>query len=424
MHLLFAALLLRHWLLASDLHVEPRPGAPYPSYYKQDTNWTLFDSTVAQMRAEDPNPQVVILSGDFLAHSFPHSVPVAEATMSRIARTFNAAFPHAQFVIVPGNNDDPCGDYRATPGSPYFKYLAHLWAPMVNRNGAAPDFEREFGQYGWYRARLPLAHLRVLALDSVYWSIVYRRCANYHPDAPQREMTWLQNSLDALPAAAKAVIVMHIPPGVDPVSTLMTHRLLVVPFIQDQRATAFVRDTGARKDRIAFEIAGHMHRDDFRLFDGVPLLMAPSVSPIYRNNPAFLRLDLASDGTLADYQPFYFDIRSGKWNKERSFDQTYGVQGFTAKNLAAVHDRLGNDAPLRERWSAIFVADSRYRYINGYSWRTYWCAQTQLVGTFAGCAGVKRRTELLPIAAGIAVVLLVGGLALLAVRLGRQRARR
>ncbi|HKU69137.1 MAG TPA: metallophosphoesterase, partial [Candidatus Baltobacteraceae bacterium] len=220
MHLLFAVLLLGHWLLASDLHVEPGPGAAVPAGYGEDTNWALLESTVAAMRKTDSNPQVVILSGDLLAHHFPRNTRLAEQTMGRIVRTFNRAFPRAQFVIVPGNNDDPCGDYRATPGSPYFARIAHLWAPLVNRSGAAPQFEKTFAQYGWYEARLPHG-LRALAVDSVYWSIVYRRCAGYHPDAPQRELRWLAQSIDALPKTARALLVMHIPPGVDAQSTLL-----------------------------------------------------------------------------------------------------------------------------------------------------------------------------------------------------------
>src|SRR5579884_1808783 len=112
MHLLFAALLLGHWLVAGDIHAIPGSTGSTPSGYGSDTNWALFDSTIAAMRRADPNPSVVLLTGDFLAHHFPKNIPLAERTTARIAHAFDTAFPHAQFVIVPGNNDDPCGDYR------------------------------------------------------------------------------------------------------------------------------------------------------------------------------------------------------------------------------------------------------------------------------------------------------------------------
>lgn len=422
MHLLFAVLLLRHWLLATDLHVEPGRGGPAPAAYARDTNWALLDSTVAQMRKADPAPQVVILSGDFLAHHFPHNVPLAERTMRRIVQTFNAAFPHAQFVIVPGNNDDPCGDYRATPGSAYFAYLAHLWAPLVNRNGAAPDFEKAFARYGWYGARLP-GGLRALALDTVYWSVVYRRCANGHPDAPQRQLRWFARSFDSPGPGARTVVVMHIPPGVDPHSTLVTHRLLIVPFWRAGFSESFTRILSQHAGAIAFAISGHTHRDDFRLLGGVPILLAPSVSPVYDNNPAFLRLDVQSDGTLRDYQAFFYDEWGGDWQREPSFDQTFGVNAFSASALASIHAGLATDPDLRARWARMFVAQSGDRDINSGTWRTYWCAQTELTAGYVGCAGLGRRVEVLPIAAGVAAALVLAGLALLAVRLGRARPR-
>lgn len=423
MHVLLAAILLvNHWLLATDLHVEPGPGGNVPASYEHDTNWALLNSTVAQMRAAEPNPKVVILSGDFLAHHFPRNAPLAERTMSRIVRTFNAAFPHAQFIIVPGNNDDPCGDYRATPGSPYFASIAHLWAPLVNRNGAAPDFEKSFAQYGWYSARLPNG-LRAFALDSVYWSIVYRRCANYHPDAPQRQFTWFAQSLRSLPAKSRAVVVMHIPPGVDAHSTIIAHRLLVVPFMREDYSKSFTRILEQHASAIAFAISGHTHRDDFRSLGNVPILLAPSVSPVYDNNPAFLRLDLGEDGTLQDYQPFFYDQWDGDWQAEGSFDKTFGVQAFTAPALDAIHERLRSDPDLRSRWARWFMAGSGYREISTGTWRYYWCAQTELAPGFVDCAGLQRRVALLPIAAGVAIAVLIAVFAFLALRLGRARRR-
>ncbi len=423
MHLLFAAVLLGHWLLAGDFHVIPHSGTTVPSPYALDTDWALFDSTLAEMRKADPNPRVVILTGDFLRHHFPRNVALAEQTMTRIARDFNVTFPRAQFIIVPGNNDDPCGDYRATPGSSYFAFLARVWAPLVNRDGAAPEFERNFARYGWYSARLPSSGLRVLALDSVYWSVFYRACGNVH-DAPRREMRWLERSLDAMPRNARAVVVMHIPPGVDAHSTLQAHRLLVVPFWRSDSADAFVRALTPRASRIAFAIGAHVHRDDFRLFGDVPLLVAPSISPVYDNNPTFLRLDVAGDGSLRDYTPYVFDEPSQTWQAADSFDRVYGVNAFSAQSLSAVHARLRDDADLRARWSAMYMSGSDDRDIAWNTWRTYWCAQTQLVPSFGACARLQRRLAILPVAAGVAAAAIVAALVLLAMRLRRSRSPR
>lgn len=423
MRIMLSLLLAVHWLVASDLHVIPHSSAAAPGVAGKDTNWGLFDSTLAQMKKADPGAPVVILPGDFLEHHFPNNAPLAEKTMSRIARSMDRAFPRAQFVVVPGNNDDPCGDYRATPGSPYFARLAQIWAPLVNRRGAAPNFARSFSQYGWYSAALPGGE-RLVALDSVYWSVIYRRCANYHPDAPKREMRWFEQTLRTLPEGSRALVVMHIPPGVDPHSTLVAHRLLVIPFMQAGYSAAFVRTLAKYRDRIAFVIAGHEHRDDFRVFGSVPVLLAPSISPIYDNNPAFLELDLARDGSLNDYTPVAFDEETRTWRRLGSFDATYGVAAFSASALARVRGRLHDRQVSLSQWNRFFMSGSGDRDIDSGTWSTYWCAQANLAGPFVQCTGMENRLRVLPIIAGVAAAVLLGLIAFAVMRRRRARGRR
>jgi hypothetical protein len=181
----------------------------------------------------------------------------------------------------------------------------------------------------------------------------------------------------------------------------------VVPFLRGGFDAQFLRVLSSRRSRIAFAIAGHMHRDDFRAIGGVPLLIAPSVSPIYNNNPSFLRLDVAADGTLRDYTPYMFDEWSGTWQTGDSFDVTFGVNAFTAPALASVHARLRTDEALRDTWALLVMSGSRYREITSGNWTTYWCAQTNIGDAYVSCAGLGRRLEVLPVVAGAAVALVL-----------------
>jgi hypothetical protein len=257
-------------------------------------------------------------------------------------------------------------------------------------------------------------------LYTFYFSFVYRGC-RANGAAPQRELSWLSRTLGALPASDRAMLLMHIPPGIDPSSTLMTHRLLVVPFWQERYATAFVRQMQSRHARISFAIAGHVHRDGFRLFGGVPMMIAPPISPVYDNNPTFLRLDVSPDGTLRDYQPYEYDAFTGRWLRQPSFDSTYGVTQFTAESLASIHDRLRGDTGLRGRWIDMYTAGADEGDRMGYAWRTYWCAQTAFGGAYVACAGLQRRVALLPIAGGVVAAAVLALLGFLAMRLARQR---
>ncbi|MGC1380385.1 MAG: hypothetical protein WA814_05105, partial [Candidatus Baltobacteraceae bacterium] len=143
---LLSLLLAQTWLAASDIHLDAFDRSPAPSRYGRDAGPALFDSALAEMRSAVPNPAVVVIAGDFLVHDLAGharrrgTLPadrVAIETMRRIAAAFGRAYPKAQFAIALGNNDAACGDYRSSDASPYLAAVARIWAPLVERRGAA-----------------------------------------------------------------------------------------------------------------------------------------------------------------------------------------------------------------------------------------------------------------------------------------------
>jgi hypothetical protein len=433
MHLLFAAVLAltQPWLLVSDLHVNPFAGGTVPSGYKDDTNWALFDSTVNAMHRAAPDARVIIISGDFLAHKWGEKVSAAGSrrsaqvealqTMSRIEKTFARAFPKAQFVIALGNNDDPCGDYRTAPGTPYLAQLAKIWEPAVNRGGAAPQFAASFARSGSYTARLPVQGMRAVVLDDVYWSMFYRPCGRARGNPPAAQLKWLSATLQSAAPTGRDVVIAHIPPGVDPTSTLIAHRFVVVPFLSGSMNAGFLSTLAEHSRTLAFAVAGHMHRNGFRIAGGVPMLLAPSISPIYENNPAFLRLQIGTNGVLQDYQMFAYSEGAREWAQNFDFDSAYGARDVTAAQLAALHARIASDDTLRERWARAAVAGAdNWTQIAG-AWRAYWCAQSDFGADYVRCAGDQRRAAVLPAALAIFAVLVMLGIVALVLRLARQR---
>lgn len=435
MNLVFAALLAltQPWLLVSDLHVIPYSSGDYPSYYRSDTNWALLDSTVEEMRQAVPDARVIVISGDFLAHNFatwsrrgrPNQSVTASAlyTMSRIESAFARAFPKAQFVIALGNNDDPCGDYRTSPDSPYLAAVARIWAPLVNRGGAAPDFIRSFSHNASYTARVPANGVRVVAVDDVYWSVLYRPCRATRANQRAAEMSWLANTLARTPRGVRNVILMHIPPGVDPASTLLTHRLLIVPFMSDDMRAHLFSLFSERND-IAFAIAGHMHRNGFRIAGGVPLIVAPAISPVYENNPTFLRLDVDERGVPVDERQYAYSIREGAWSEIFDFDRSYDVTSLKAPQLLAAHRLIGDNSAAREKWAQSMTGGSYFSREILAAWQSFWCAQTAFGSQYVRCAGDQRRAAILPVALALFAALIVLALGALGLRLARQRGTR
>ncbi|MGA8533237.1 MAG: hypothetical protein WB615_03925 [Candidatus Tumulicola sp.] len=419
------------WLVASDIHLDPLDRRRDPSLFGSDTNLTLFRSALSEMKRAVPNPAVVLLPGDFFAHDFARVVrrhgdgssadDEGVRTMRSIATAFARAFPHARFALALGNNDTPCGDYRTEFGTPYMAAVARAWAPLVNRNGAAPGFAASFARSGHYTMLLPVRHLQLVVIDDVPLAALYLgNCATFRSNGVENELSWLQTALSGAPPGMRSVVMMHIPPGYDAMATEETRGFVPWPFLETTADVALLSILSAPSNRVAYALAGHAHRFDFRLDGGVPIFVFGSISPIYHNNPTFYALDVGSDGSLRDARIYAFDEWTQAWQPPRSFDAKWRETNLGAAALARIHARLGDDAAMRRAWDAASSGwPSNWHNawgLWGVSWRTPWCAQTNLATGFAGCAGLTGRVTLLR----IALMLAVAGAVALAVRLAQS----
>jgi hypothetical protein len=373
------------WLFVSDIHLDPRATRTAPATFGNDTNDALFRSALAAMRRVDPNPPVVVIGGDFLAHDIrPED---ATATEVAIARAFDRAFPHAQFVVTLGNEDSDCGDYRLATNSPFLRAFATAWAPLVNRRGAAPGFTRTFPRDGFYVTRLPVHGVRAVVVDDVVWAPRFRPCGGSN-EADARVLAELRGALP--PHGERAWVLMHIPPGIDAYSTIrLAHELIVVPLLDPVPRAASVNLLDNPDRHVALVITGHIHRFWFRLVgDGgtaaVPLLTMPAISPIYGNTPSFLTATVTPDGTLIAADEHALIDRT--W---RTLDGTraLGMPRVDAPAIAALQTRLTRNAPLRATWSHLYNGGARPE-ITEHSWRGYWCATSALTtSAFRACIG-------------------------------------
>jgi sphingomyelin phosphodiesterase acid-like 3 len=344
--------------------------------------------------------------------------------MRWIAAAFNRAFPKARFAIALGNNDSPCGDYRSENGSAYLEAVARAWTPLVNRYGASPDFESSFARGGHYTATLPLRGLRLVVLNTVLLSSLYGGdCTGRHFPAAADELDWLRTTLHN--SRTRNVVLMHIPPGYDATSTQYVRGFLAWPFLKPQYNNALIRALVDPSDRVAYAIAGHTHRFDFRLARSVPIIVAGSLSPIYGNNPAFYALRISPDGSLRNIVVYGFDEYGAQaWLPPNSFDRTWSKDRIDASSLARLHARL-TSAPARALWSRQangWIALPDRRGWGGRWWRIFWCTQDLFVSNFSQCAGIRRRGQILgTLVAAIAAAVTVLGLVILWRMVKRKR---
>lgn len=404
------------WLVIADVHFDPFSRRRAPSRPGSDTNEALLASLFTELRRTIPNPPVVVIAGDFLRHGMPNAD--ATGAMVNLARRFDRLFPHAQFVITLGNNDSDCGDYHVQLGGTFLHRVALAWAPLVDRRGAAPDFVRTFSRDGSYVARLPLLHRRAVVVNDIYDTVRYRdACGTGNPAATS--LGTLARMLASAPRDDRNWIVTHVPPGIDAFSTArLAHGLVVVPFLRPGARERLVGLIDDPANRTALVITGHTHHFAFRLSDAsgpgkdrldVPILVAPSVSPIFRNAPAFLTLDVSPDGIVDDVTETAFDGTA--WRRIDDL-ASVGATPFAPGPLERYQRRLAKDAELRGRYIRMYAGGAPPE-IDAGNWRIYWCAATSMTAaamracTDAGGLSVFTGRGL----AGLALLLLLAVLA-------------
>lgn len=404
------------WLLVSDIHLDPFDRSAAPATPGNDSNRVLLSSAIRAMRAADADPAVVVIAGDFLAHHFGAlarknrpGVAVAAVslqTMASIEGAFATAFPHARFLIALGNNDDPCGDYRVSYRSAYLRALAKMWAPLVERANAAPGFIRQFGADGAYVAATPIAGLQAIVLNSVYWSPHYNIACAESASPGDVEMSWLQQTLADARPGDRAIAFMHIPPGIDGYSTAFIHGAATVPFLTPSISSRLVALLNAPRNHIAFALASHTHELQLRDLGAVPMLIVPSISPIYGRAPSFLLATMNRNGALTDYTGHVYAYRTASWDTY-DFNRRFAVRGVNLASILMVHARMvaGWVPPAQAQ-----TPSDRYAI----------CAQVQLaVDGFQKCAGVPNRRLWVAVVLGLAALVAAFGWAILV--LARRR---
>jgi len=415
------------WLFVSDVHLDPAASEPADLSFGEDTPPALFASALTEMKRVDPAPPVVFITGDFFAHRFDYDRAVT--TMTGIAHAFGAAFPHAQFVIALGNEDSDCGDYQLAPGSPFLRATAGVWAPLVDRHGAAPGFSRSFTRDGAYITALP-SGVTAFVADDVYWSPRYRAgCSG--PAEPDRTLDELESAFPA-DGVRRRWVVAHIPPGMDAFSTVfLAHGLAVIPFLRAAPQRRLLQLLADPRRGIDALIDAHTHKFSYRIAgEGgahpVPALLVPSVSPFFGNNPSFLTVDVRADGTIADAHEHSY---LGPHWRDVGGLHALGLRSFAASELTKLQARLAHDRALRATFATLYDGGASDPEVTEQDWRSYWCAATSLwPSDYRRCLGEGGigllTTEGVAVVAGAAAALIFVGVLVTTLVRSRRTPRR
>jgi hypothetical protein len=353
-----------------------------PSKFGEDTDWPLLASSLAEIRKVSQPAQFTIVTGDIFVHNFRQKFNRTafnngdEAFRRFTAKTFDFVaaqladlIPGKPVLFTLGNNDSDCGDYELQPGGAFLKdtsaAVAKMLGPLADESSAS-----DWAASGSYSVPHPLLkHYRVIALNSVYFSPRYRNaCAETSaaPDPAQNEMSWLAAQLAAAKTHREKVwLLYHVAPGIDGYATAHpkgggTEKRIVYMWKPEDN-DRFQQLLEQYRDTVTISLAGHEHTDDFRLVNHSLVLLAPGLSPLVGQNPAFRLVTYRPGGNLTDATTYYlsnldeFDTGAEPhWKPEYSFAQAWRTSRLDFRNFNKLYSGVQSNPDLRARWTTFY----------------------------------------------------------------------
>ncbi len=407
------------------------------STYHADANYPLLISSIKKMKAEIPNPDFIMVSGDYLAHEFESKfekhAPLAHATDSAegyaplhsfINKTiafvwglFEQYYPNVPVYAALGNNDAYCGDYMIQPNGGFLSMSGNVFKGMLQHSAhGLGSFDTTYPVGGYYaipstvNPKLKFVVLNTILMADGYnnskWT-VFCTPADLGPNSadPGLEMLqWFKQQLEeARTQNEKVWVVQHIPPGINVYPSLPTGSECVGDtsyFFTAEFNTKYLQIINDYADVIATNMAGHYHKDDFRLIrnDAGQVVsymhVLPSISPIYDNNPGFEVVDYDPEsGALNNYTVYYVNVANSPemsaatWALEYRFDEVYGTTGINTTSLTQAFEQLKTDTTLQQQYMLYYPVSDTAAYAGDLAdFKFYHCGMGYMTkSSYADC---------------------------------------
>ena len=279
-------------------------------------------------------------------------------------------YPAIPIYVALGNNDTACGDYRLDAGSEFL-----LRTGQIIAEGLPPSQRREslkmFAAGGYYSVTMaaPMRDTRLIVVNDIFLSPNYSTCSGKaDPSAANTQMAWLQDQLEQARRLRQRVWVMgHIPPGVDPYSTVArlknvcTGAAPALFLSSDKLADLLSTNAGT----IRLGIFAHTHMDEMRLLKpqgggpGVAIKIVPSISPVDGNNPSFTIAHInPASATLEDYQVIAASNQTGTgtiWSQEYDFATAFHEATFSSATVEPLIAEFHSDLDAKTQASQQYM---------------------------------------------------------------------
>jgi hypothetical protein len=140
---------------------------------------------------------------------------------------------------------------------------------------------------------------------------------------------------------------------------------------------SFLQILSNYSDTVTLMLAGHTHMDEYRLPDGVLEEIAPAISPLFGNDPAFKIFTFSNDNfETSDYSSWNYDLASkpSQLNGYYTFSTAYVEQGFLNSILENIYPSIASDPSKQALYRGYYYSghDSSSPITN-INWPVYWC---------------------------------------------------
>ncbi|KAG5468002.1 hypothetical protein LSCM4_01089 [Leishmania orientalis] len=363
--------------LISDIHLDPLYGtergftctqssSPMWSMPGCDSSPQLTARSLEDVSAQ--NTSLVLYSGDWQRHHYIDSGLEPAAVFESLSELFrhvqvDGSLGMAAFSAALGNNDVVPDYYFSLKNEESVEELGARVEAM-RRAGLLSDAEAAvMSKYGYYTHEMHSVH--VIVLHTLLWA--YALEPSLPPDVsdPYNQFAFLRSELEKVRSANKrAIIVGHIPPGLNTYFVLSRGFKSAAEdmFWKEVYETTYDSIIYEYKDVVALQLFGHTHR--FKLLtmprNGALSIIAPSISPIFSNDPSYLLASFGDAWTLEDVLIRY-TTNNGIYHSGLSAKAALGLTGGlqSVTNVRAAIALLATDDARWERFLTMFCGGEK-----------------------------------------------------------------
>ena len=301
-----------------------------------DTSDLLLNSTLTAMQNNFIDVDLIVSLGDEISHGQRSSFQL-KSTINTLFEAYNDFFPKATKIHTIGNNEGFSLKQTQREYLDHLAYLYQFWVPSHWRS-------YKFLSNGFYS--LVVEEIKFVVLNSNHFVV--------DSDVSDEQLEWLFMELAGI-GNLSAVILTHSPP----VNSMFNSGERVWT---DRNLVKFRGIVQEFHKKIVAILSGHLHRGTFSSISGVPVIINPSVSPVYQTNPSF-RAYMIEDNSV-DFEEFV--LIDENWVLSYKFSDLFGK----VENIPYLVDLAETDDVLLDKMMKVsrgFLVDSELNMMNLYT---------------------------------------------------------